>query len=348
MQRIRFNSLIGLKVLLVWGVFYWHTFLPKCNFDLGARVCELFFIISGFLVANKFYKSNIECNISTSFEYFRQKFIQFYPVHIFTLIIFILLFQPFDIVKVLFNILLIKSWAVDPGITYSYNGLSWYLSSILFCYFLAPMLFYFTKCEMIKKLSIIFLITLFLRITIEILPITITNYDLWTFNYHTNPFIRSFEFFLGMITFSIYIQSKKYFDKYICSTKSLLLFGIIEITYSVLLMLVWFNTSYIRGFYVPLGCILVYLLAFNLGVLSKILGIKFFNFLYSYQLAFFMLHIAIIYLLLRFLPIKNYNNEYAYYFFSFIIVYFVSYIYTKYLNPRLVFILKKILAIFHL
>lgn len=46
MQRI--GSLAGLKVIALLLLFWWHSPIPNPNVDIGARVCEFFFVVSGF------------------------------------------------------------------------------------------------------------------------------------------------------------------------------------------------------------------------------------------------------------------------------------------------------------
>lgn len=49
-EKTMINSLTGIKVIALLLLFVHHSSLPKLPFELGSRMCELLFVISGFLV----------------------------------------------------------------------------------------------------------------------------------------------------------------------------------------------------------------------------------------------------------------------------------------------------------
>ena len=49
-MKDQIKSLNGLKVISVILIFLWHVYISNPLPDFGARACELFFTISGFLV----------------------------------------------------------------------------------------------------------------------------------------------------------------------------------------------------------------------------------------------------------------------------------------------------------
>lgn len=291
----RLGSLTGLKVIALWLIFYWHSNLPKCNVDLGARCCEFFFIVSGFLVAYHFQKKHIEISLSASWIYFRQKLIQIYPLHFLTMFILI----AFGISKIRFttfsfNLLLLQSWVLDKKIYFAYNGISWFVSSLLFCYFCAPLFMYFIR-KNIKDVIKVFLLVLFLRIVLEGLPLTTTN-KLWVLDYHVNPVIRSLEFLSGMLLVPFYFSIKKYLNK----QNDKIAFSLIEALSVIFFITICYYTKFIRGIYVMLWCFIVLVFSFNAGICSKLLSSDFFKFFGQIQLSFYMFHQVVIKLFLRY------------------------------------------------
>lgn len=56
----RIQSFYGLKLIALFAIFWWHSGAPQPNVNLGARACEFFFVVSGFLVMHNSINKNIE------------------------------------------------------------------------------------------------------------------------------------------------------------------------------------------------------------------------------------------------------------------------------------------------
>ena len=64
------NSLTGIKVIALLLLFIHHSSMPKLPFELGSRMCELLFVISGFLVGyNKYNKNDDVGYMETDFTF---------------------------------------------------------------------------------------------------------------------------------------------------------------------------------------------------------------------------------------------------------------------------------------
>ena len=74
------HSLTGIKVLAMLALFWWHapfTYHPPV--DLGARMCEVFFVISGFLFAYNHWDNKIPETHEAAWSYVKKKFIKIWP-----------------------------------------------------------------------------------------------------------------------------------------------------------------------------------------------------------------------------------------------------------------------------
>ena len=75
------------------------------------------------------------------------------------------IFTKKTVFEALINLSLLQSWSIDSSTFFYFNGTRWFLSSILFCYFLSPFLL---KTVNTKKRAIIsFIMVISLRILIE-------------------------------------------------------------------------------------------------------------------------------------------------------------------------------------
>lgn len=148
-----FNNLQGLRFVAFALVFlnhtYWYLGMNKKIFDFGARGVEIFFVLAGFLVAYHYSDKELDCTLKGSFSCMYSKLKKFYVLHLMTFVCFFstpfrkfLKGQLTEIqsmefwVNSILNITLMKSWY--PPAKFTFNGPTWFLSSILFAYFLVP------------------------------------------------------------------------------------------------------------------------------------------------------------------------------------------------------------------
>lgn len=154
----KIESLQSLRALGFVGVVSWH-----CNqtTKMGGWSVSLFIILSGFLMVYNYYNTEIDYTIRASYSFATKRIKKLYRLHILTLLAII----PYDlysistseiikfgvweyIVKVISNIFLLQSWIPNEEIYFSCNGVSWYLSVMIFIYLLFPLIL-----KRIKKLK---------------------------------------------------------------------------------------------------------------------------------------------------------------------------------------------------
>ena len=182
-------ALQGLRFLFITDIVFGHagnTFLGG-----GGAECSFFFVVSGFLFTLKPipYK-----------EYLWQKTKHIYPPYWICLALLFLGFVVkgtwdkldfgWDFIP---HLLLVQSWIpVTDDWFFKYLGTSWFLSSLLFCYIIAPILYKIV--DSYKK-------WLYLQIllTCTIICFILENssaYASWLT--YASPIVRCFEFLLGM------------------------------------------------------------------------------------------------------------------------------------------------------
>ena len=348
-QNIR--SFTGIKVLALFLIFYQHSNMPLLPFGLGSRMCELLFVLSGFLVGyNKFHKE-IEYSWSTGINYVVSKLIIFYPLHILIVILrCILEYKSFVFtntwIKLILSLLLITPWFPNEEVFFCFNGSSWFLCSLLFCYLLSPL---FIRLMKSKKVLIIFIIVFIVRLSIDV--IQETDVIFVTLHTHVNPFVRSLEFFMGMLLVPIFMDCKQKIY-HISKLLRIVIFSFIEISACIILFYLMYSYLNIcfKTYYVLLFCMNIFIFAFDEGIFSKILGSKVFKQFNSIQFEFYLSHTtflaycnAIIYKMN--IEIATFGIKFALFVSEFLLLTLICIIYNKLLKPYLSNLMRKF---FHL
>jgi len=141
LHYIALMKFIAMIKIIKWHIYSWK----KREFDYGARMCEFLFISSGFLVGYNYYERIMPCDYETSFKYTYKHLRTFYPLECFNIIYGFYRkhhkhFNLTELEILLSNFLMIKPWSRHTYLVQYFTGISWFLSDLLFCYFLVPFL----------------------------------------------------------------------------------------------------------------------------------------------------------------------------------------------------------------
>ena len=309
----RIDSLTGLKAVALLFIFWWHAPVSKPDFDIGAQMCQLLFICSGFLTGYSSLKK--PCLPAASwkdpFKICLKKLKAFWPLHaLFTLLWLVFLsdtaFTPGTAIKLILNLLLLQAWHPAPDVYMSFNGVSWFLSALLFCYFLSP--FLLKTIRRGRKCIILAFVAAFLaRIILNDLCWYFPKTFSW-FNTYSFPPIRVLEFYLGILIVPLY----KHFDAKIRKMeekKRTLIMTVAELSY--VLALEWFlffvSNKVSHSLTPPVYLPLIILFACNTGLISKFLALKPFRLFGKIQFQFFIVHHFIIRIFLQYNILENIN-----------------------------------------
>lgn len=182
-------ALQGLRILFITDIVFGHSshgFLGG-----GGAECSFFFVVSGFLYVNK---------PNTYHDYLWKKIKHIFPPYWICLVILLCGFAlkghlvehgfGWDIIP---HIFLVQSWIpVTDSWYFKYLGTSWFISSLLFCYIIAPPIYHLVNSFKKWMLLQILLTSIIICFILE----DVSPYALWLT--YASPVIRVFEFLLGM------------------------------------------------------------------------------------------------------------------------------------------------------
>ena len=303
------NSLNGLKVIGLLLMLWWHAPVPRPPFDMGARMCELLFVCSGFLVGYNNYKRAIPATWKESFRFASRLLLKSWPLHLISLAVMIVYRQvnfssTKDVLTIIINAFLLQSWSPVQSIYFSFNMVSWFLSSLLFCYFLAPLMLRFLKKPTIAFGA--FLAAALIRYYLEYITVHFSG-QFWNIALHTSPVVRSLEFFMAMMMTPFYFKLKE--NASLNSQKNFIRFSIVEVAFiSGAIYLMITKTNWTRNAFVWVFCFLVFILAFDTGIVSKFFSLKPFIWFSKIQIEFLLTHQTIIFVTRAFFGQYNASN----------------------------------------
>lgn len=327
----RIDSLTGLKVICLLLIFLWHGPFPHPKTDIGARTCEFLFLASGFLVAyNGFYKE-VHASWAESFHYVGKKLAAFWPLHAIAMLAVMCaaggpILTRKNLINGAINLLLLQAWSGKT--TFSYNGATWFLSALLFCYFLAPFLLRLAKN--IRTSCFLFVFIYLARTAVEYV-VTAFPGEFWSISIHSFPIIRALEFAMGMMLVPLFMR----INERDWGEHAYLAMSAIEIAAlaGALWATIHYNGIWRRsGFLLPYSALL-FVFAFDRGLLSRLLSWKAVKRFSEIQFEFFILHQAIITCLAP--PLKRVIPKWSVGAVLFLITVILAMLYKKYLSKAL-------------
>ena len=295
------SAIAGLKVVSMLLMFWWHSDLEKPSVDLGARACEFFFLAAGFLSFYSHREHVSTCTIHSIYNYAGRKISAIWPIHFITFLLTLTYIKPNvwlsknGLLTAALNLTMTHAYINDPTVYHSFNGVSWFCSAIMLCYIIAP--FMGQILYSLRKELPLFLGAFLIRFFVEWLQTARPN-TYWSINVHVYPPVRVLEFVMGMACAALYIQMRDKYKMHFWTASAL---EILAVLGTVGVMVSKQNRWLRAEFLLPLS-ILIYIFAHDSGVVSQIFKIRFFRFLASLQLPFFLLHQVIFRMIQHYYP----------------------------------------------
>lgn len=310
------DSLTSLRFFAAFAIVLHHarSIIFPADFMLGIPLghgVSFFFVLSGFILAHV-YSGKIKS--IHPYEFYVSRLARIWPAHIFTMLLVVILFPPVSWTQgaepawlvTLLNGTLLQAIVPIPAYYFSFNSVSWSISTEMFFYLAFPFLLaHLDKTWHIKLIALL-----------ATGGLIATLLDLHKVNYYSpdkitifsghglayiSPALRIQEFFIGILLFKFYNSIKRYrfFNAVTCTILELLsIAAVILLTKKVLVF------AYVQSgagnvasgeFWghcatgLLFGLIIV-IFAFNRGILSKLLGLRFFVILGEISFAIYMLH----------------------------------------------------------
>lgn len=212
MKSEKLGYIQGLRGYSIILIVLWHLnyIFPNCLPSTGDKGVEFFFLISGFLVAYKYFENGELATLKTSFCYAIGKVKQIYPLYFLTMILMIALplctvFETSAggkklIFSIFTNIFLVQSWVPNSEIYWSLNGVTWFLSSLIFCYAAS-----FITLKWLKKQNGLsgILFILMIQFIVEVFALKYMSEDLSTWLTYVCPAFRFLDYSMGMCVFKL-------------------------------------------------------------------------------------------------------------------------------------------------
>ena len=305
MQFIRFIAflLIFLWHSSMWGIKIGNYRFPNTVIAGGAAFAvSLFFILSGWLSGTS--RTEYEkITFKDIFSYLIKKLKKFYPLYIVTVLVSIIYSNlPMAIatqdgasftdliLQFIKNVLLIQSWF--PSGYFTYNGVGWFLSSIMFCYiFTVPVKHLIYKKEKQKNGSVKLFIIALIAIAIEIIYMyLIRSYNREYLGYII-PISRIGEYISGIIFGHLFMKlSNKKYNKLLFTLLELLaICGVVVSLYMTYPK--WMNN--VVAWLIP-AYFVIFIYSINAGYISKLFSAKVLVTLGDISFGCFLIHPLII------------------------------------------------------
>lgn len=280
-------TLQSLRFIFMMMIFMSHfAYRDIRAFDAGGDCgVAFFFMLSGF-VCSLGYGCRLREGTFNYGSFIWKRFRKLYPLHLLCLLFYLVVsHSPLDL-KVLLNILLLQSWVPDADWYFSCNSVSWFLSSLLFCYLVFPWAY--------RHLSKYLTLAIFIA---YIVVYWLTPYDRVNAVLYVFPAVRFVDFYIGMLLSRLYEEKGKLpFSGWI----EPLLVAVLLVT----LFVYPFTDAKLRN--APLyWLVLIPLILFfaqEKGIVSRLLKTKSMLFLGSLTMPLFLTHQMLIGILLRRLP----------------------------------------------
>lgn len=306
----RIYSLEGLRTIAFLIVFIAHTSTTSIS---GACGVSIFFVLSGFLMSYNYFgdsekKNQIiqQNNIIDALKFAINKIKKLYLLHV----IMTIACLPFELYaarlksiaiwylfrNLLLNLTFLQAWVPVKSVYFSFNGVSWYLSALIFCYFIFP--FFYALCVKTKQNTRVILLICFICMMLGMGAASV-NFPLFS-DWFTSvcPFFRLLDFIVGCSLGRAYInhKSRNFSDK-----KDKMMITILEIVSIIVVVLGLVLHAFYGGawwsedvLFLPGSCLMVYVLSLDSGYISYFIKNKVFLFMGSISAYTYLFHQVII------------------------------------------------------
>lgn len=291
-KKAKIESINGLKVIFFLAIFMMHArgaWSFQVSDILPASAVTGFFVLGGFGVGYNYLDKEID------YLYGFRKIKHVYPIYVFSLVLAAPVVYYFSVIQngmryidcikwIPIDLLLLQSWTNTPM---NWNGVAWFLSDIVFCYFLTPYIIKWInkiRYKYVGQLIVLASFPYLRRLVFWYLGKLGFTADEYTF-----PLSRLFDYCMGLFLASIfmYLHDRLHAYTWISSLWVKLFASVLE---SVSLLLWLYGDTIIFATSVYFQCIIVFIFAFDKGIVSDIFRTRLFKLFGNYNLELFLIH----------------------------------------------------------
>ena len=335
------NALTGLRWVAALAVFVhhvnFHFGLPAPKIWLGGLAVSFFFMLSGFILTYV-YAGRLPPTGKGVRKFWLTRWARIWPLHVTCLLIFVFVFPRREALfsdfwysaKFITNLTLLQSWVPLHEWVFSFNGVSWSISTESFFYFMFPFLLIGGERKFWWKFGIVGVIVgamviYFSQLALD--PLYNERYNFVRF-FLTNPLLRLPEFCSGMAVGFFYLrrQDTGFPRNFLVDTKWEILAIGLFLTWNSLLgwqevairirQASWgsMGLSYWLMMQANIGtfAILIFVFSRSRGLLARLAGSRIMVILGEVSFAFYMTHnIVIVYIKFNLLGDSKLPPEWA-------------------------------------
>jgi peptidoglycan/LPS O-acetylase OafA/YrhL len=273
---------------------------------------SFFFLLSGFILTYNYMERIKGFNNQGLGKYYISRVARIYPVHLATFLCALaldLIGNPNgSLMKAVLNITLLQGFVPDQSIFYSYNGVSWSLSNEMFFYLLFPMLLVLARrAEIWRHWSAIASGMLILWITAAIPVFFVQQGELAYWFFKIFPLYRIGEFMIGMLLGMLFLHLKERGEAIRKAWFSWMEAGAV----ALFIAMIWLYPSihakvhYDSILYVPVFSALIFIFAYQRGIVSALVSGTCFVFLGEISYSMYMVHGFIISIVIHQTPFEE-------------------------------------------
>lgn len=210
------------------------------SFDFGGECgVSFFFILSGFVLSYA-YGSRVEDGTFRLGAFLKKQLSKFYPLHLLTFFLMLgldaRLGRFYDWPKLLANAFLLQSWVPSDDFYFVANGLSWFLSDLLFFYVVFSLVFRWLNKSSLRALTIGGAVVLVLYVMLAVsIPPSLINPLLYA-----SPITRLIDFCIGILVFRFWMSMRGKECQRFINGMSCASIGILEIVMVLMVVLSFF------------------------------------------------------------------------------------------------------------
>jgi peptidoglycan/LPS O-acetylase OafA/YrhL len=300
--RRRLSALTGLRFVAASMVFVLHSMPQPEKWLALDQGVSFFFVLSGFVLT---YIYPDLPDLDAVKRFYIARVARLWPLHLLTMLFVVVIAGIPSVEALALNALLLQAWVPVQGIYFSYNAVSWSISTEVFFYLLFPLLIPSLEKNWYWKLFGSGFLVLALIAACNLSGLSLFSLDGVSAHglLYISPLSRIFEFIAGMCCCLLWRTLQANTPR-----SGFWVFTLAEgsaIALTIILLLHPFPFAHpaigpagvlwiIRTSAIPGFCLIVVVFAFGRGLLSKLVGSRVLEFLGEISFAIYLIHVLVI------------------------------------------------------